>query len=95
MRAWHPGVQRQPHAQRRAVWMRDMVSLPNTKVACPPCIVCGKQAQLIVRTEDLHRYEAGALVQHAFLEMPAADREMFISGTHPECWDTLYPEETS
>jgi hypothetical protein len=27
--------------------------------------------------------------------MSAADREVLISGTHPACWDKLFPEEES
>ena len=33
------------------------------------------------------------LIQHAFPEMPMETRELLISGTHPECWDSLYKDE--
>ena len=55
-----------------------------TKVLCPPCVVCGKQAALDVLTADLHRYNNGALAQEAFPEMLPEQREMIVSGTHPE-----------
>jgi hypothetical protein len=35
-------------------------------------------------------WRAGAFVQEAFPEVPKEYREMFISGTCPECWERMF-----
>lgn len=62
-------------------------------VSTPICFVCGEKSFIKVRRSDLERYKNGDLIQHAFPEMLPQDREMLISGTHPDCFDQLFPEE--
>lgn len=62
-------------------------------VHSPACPVCGKVSAIAVRQSDLDRWRAGALVQAAFPEMPLDQRELLQTGTHPACWDTLFPDE--
>jgi len=59
-------------------------------VKTPSCRVCGHSDFVAVRESDLERYNAGALAQEAFPEMPIERREQLISGTHPECWKKLF-----
>ena len=60
----------------------------------PTCFVCSKGSEPIaVRKADFHNWRNGMLIQHAFPEMPMETRELLISGTHPECWDSLYKDE--
>lgn len=54
------------------------------------CCVCGKEASVTVDREGYDRWIGGAHVQHVFRDMSADDREILISGTHPECWDELF-----
>jgi hypothetical protein len=35
----------------------------------------------------------GQLAQNAFPHMSDGEREMLITGTHPECWEKLFPPE--
>ena len=63
------------------------------EVITPPCVMCGKTGTVKVLADDLKRYREGALVQVAFPEMPVDDREQFITGTHPACWDKMCPED--
>jgi hypothetical protein len=35
-------------------------------------------------------YMDGKYVQDAFPEMSPDEREMLITGTHPECWDKMW-----
>jgi hypothetical protein len=64
-------------------------------VGCPPCLVCGKQALVRVRTDAYEAWKAGTHVQFAFPDAPADVRELLITGTHPDCWKTLWEEEES
>lgn len=76
-----------------------MITTLNTKadgttlVRCPKCTMCGKRAELTLSTAGVHRYLGGMLVQLAFPELSSDDRELIVSGTHPECWDELMGEE--
>ncbi len=62
-------------------------------IECPRCIVCGKSATVQVTEEGLHRWNMGQLAQNAFPHMSDDEREMLITGTHPECWEKLFPPE--
>lgn len=64
----------------------------NVLVQTPRCRMCGQSSFVAVRACDLERYNAGALVQEAFPEMPAEKRELLISGVHAECWEQMWSE---
>jgi hypothetical protein len=53
------------------------------------CVECEQECHTApVRKEQVDRYESGhLLVQEAFPELSANDREFIISGICPECWD--------
>lgn len=61
-------------------------------VTCRPCSVCGESARLAVDAAAYGRWLAGAYVQDAFPAMPVDDRELLVSGTHPDCWDSLFAD---
>jgi hypothetical protein len=64
------------------------------QIQCPPCIVCKKRATMEVSEEGLYRWQKlGQLVQDAFPRMSDGEREQLITGTHPECWEVLFPDE--
>jgi phage FluMu protein Com len=57
------------------------------KVQCPHC----KKEKLIeVNRDGYEKWKSGALVQEAFPDLPAAEREMLISGICPECWNKMF-----
>ena len=58
-----------------------------------PCIHCGQTGTVAVKFDQLLKYAEGALIQDAFPDMPIELREQIISGTHPECWDKMFPKE--
>jgi hypothetical protein len=33
------------------------------------------------------------LIQQAFADMPSEEREMLITGCHPECWNLLFGDD--
>jgi hypothetical protein len=41
----------------------------------------------------LNNWRAGVLIQRAFPNMTADQREMLITGTHPECWETMFADD--
>jgi hypothetical protein len=62
---------------------------PTTSVRTPACAVCGQATVVRVDSVGLLAWRRGALIQKAFPEMPIEQRELLISGTHPECWATI------
>jgi hypothetical protein len=67
------------------------MELPETtNLLTPTCFVCHQRGTVSVLTDDLRRYQEGALVQSAFPELTADLREQVINGTHPACWDKVF-----
>ncbi len=62
-------------------------------VQTKPCISCGEVSTLELEPEKVRRYEAGEHVQNVWPEKSPGERELLITGTHPDCWDKMFPEE--
>ena len=62
-------------------------------VKTKPCLVCDKYEVLSLDREAVTRWQEGENIQSAFPDMKAAEREVLITGTHPACWDKLFPTE--
>ena len=58
-----------------------------------PCTVCGEYEVWSLDRQAVTSWQEGENIQNAFPDMNAEDREILISGTHPACWDKLFPEE--
>ena len=58
-----------------------------------PCMVCDKYEVWSLDREAVTRWQEGENIQSAFPDMKAEDREVLITGTHPACWDKLFPGE--
>jgi len=56
------------------------------------CPFCKKEHVMVVSTLNWVQRLQGALVQEAFPEMSAEDRERVVSGTCPKCWDKFFKE---
>lgn len=56
------------------------------------CIHCGKSTSFAITRGQ---YESWVLeddyIQNVFPDMNSDEREMMISGTHPECWNEMFP----
>lgn len=59
-------------------------------VETKPCSMCGKTSFLVVSEDSFRDWRSGALVQDAFPSLNCGDRELLMTGTHPECWDVLW-----
>ena len=55
-------------------------------------MVCGEGSILEIDERGYRDWQAGELIQVAFPEMTYEDREVLISGTHPVCFDRIFPE---
>ena len=54
------------------------------------CLICGKDAETEVDDEKFRKWRAGEHVQNVWPEMPADQREMLMTGTHPICWKKMW-----
>lgn len=61
------------------------------------CLWCNKPSSLKMTEEQYARYEArkmhGGHIQDVLPEMSPDQREMLISGSHPECFDRMFAED--
>ena len=76
------------------IYKKERETMSDTMlVKSRPCTVCGEYEVWSLDRQAVESWQAGENIQRAFPDMPAADREVLISGTHPACWDKLFPEE--
>lgn len=54
------------------------------------CVSCGATKLFQLPYSRYIAWQNGMLIQDAFPEMPAADRELLISGLCPDCWNALW-----
>jgi len=60
---------------------------PMIRVTTPPCIECRKTTLVeLTRAEFKALAENRVSVQEALSDRDAGFRELFITGTHAECW---------
>ena len=64
----------------------------QVEIQSRPCIMCGKTSFISVDADGYRMWQAGALIQVALPHVSAAEREMLITGTHPECWNIMSEE---
>jgi hypothetical protein len=57
------------------------------------CVVCNQYEIWSLNRQAVESWQGGELIQNAFPDMSMSDRELLISGTHPACWDKLFPGE--
>lgn len=57
------------------------------------CFHCGQEGVVSVPQEGYDLWKAGIHAQNALPFTPAEVREQLMTGTHPECWTEMFPEE--
>lgn len=57
------------------------------------CPICGKLNIVEVSEASYMKWEEGALIQEAFPEKSAAEREVIKTGICPECWDKMFEQD--
>lgn len=66
--------------------------MKTIEVKTQQCVFCGQASIVVVDVEGWEKFQAGANLSDAFPLMPLDVRELFISGTHPACWDKHIPK---
>lgn len=72
----------------------------TVNVVTPRCMLCGKTSGVTITIAELARLEATDpdngrptyLIQDALPDRDAGFRELIKTGTHPECWNIMFPE---
>jgi len=57
------------------------------------CGMCNKTVEVQVKLEDYCRYVQGELIQNCFPYLSDGEREMLITQTCEECFDSLFTED--
>ena len=57
------------------------------------CPQCGKMKDMEVSQEAYQKWVSGTLIQNAFPELPADERERLITGICPPCWTKMFAED--
>ena len=60
------------------------------EIRCPHC---RRLYTLQLSKAGIEARENGALIQDAFPELTAGERELLISGTCDACWERFFPSE--
>ena len=60
----------------------------KTEAIIKKCPFCHKDSEILLNADDLAKWRKGYLVQQAFPYLKTDDREMIVTGSHTECWDT-------
>lgn len=67
-------------------------------VTTRPCMHCGRSGSIVLADDQVvgyRRWLAGdfVLIQDAVPTLPREQREQLMTGTHPACWDAMFPPE--
>lgn len=55
------------------------------------CKGCGHTENISVTAAQLAAWKSGCLIQKAFPNLNASQREMIMTQTCSECWDSMFP----
>ena len=66
----------------------------ETRSIVTRCPIGGEEKTLVVEAAAFDYWKDGAYVQEAFPNMHEDDRERLITGVCPDCWSSLFPDET-
>lgn len=60
-----------------------------------PCFLCNMGGEVTVPAAELEAWDGGRgpFIQVAMPTTSAEIREQILTGTHPECWAAMFPEE--
>jgi len=66
-----------------------MDQIETIEVITPRCSECHRVSRLRVPRPGYELWRAGAHIQDALSTLTAQEREMLMTGIHPDCWDQL------
>ena len=64
------------------------------KILSPNCMLCSERSTIEVDRKAYTAWQNGAMAQDAFPTWTADQRELLMTGTHPECWDDIMGDDT-
>lgn len=65
----------------------------DVKIYLNTCIHCSKKNAFSMLASDYYRWKVTRhYVQDVFPTLTSQDREILISGTHPDCWREIFPD---
>ena len=56
------------------------------------CIFCDKVSNLLVRSDDMRKWENGMYIQDAFPYLDDVERELLLTGICGDCFDDTFSE---
>lgn len=59
----------------------------------PRCVHCGGHSYVDVDLNEFAAWRNGALIQDVWPEATPEWRETMISGTHAECWESMFGDD--
>jgi hypothetical protein len=65
----------------------------NTCVHINKCVHCKESNQFRLNFDHYQQWRSGVYVQDIFTHLSIDERELLISGTHPECWNEVFGED--
>lgn len=54
------------------------------------CPICGRESQIEVKDEQYAMWRKGTLIQNAFPDLNADQREQLMTGICQKCWDRTF-----
>lgn len=64
--------------------------MARIQLVTPACTLCEKTSTVELDSEDIAKWRDGALIQDVWPELTPQIRELLMSGTHPECWESMF-----
>ena len=62
-------------------------------VTSPSCPMCKSTLTVEIDSANLYLYNQGASIEKVLPNLSPEERECFITGYCPPCWDKLFPDE--
>lgn len=58
-----------------------------------PCPHCGGRSTVELYPSEITAWKRGFSIQRAFPRLSENERELILSGLHPQCWDEVFDTE--
>lgn len=62
-------------------------------IKTPRCRYCGESGSIELTDAEVLAMETTPFIQKALPNRSPDERELLITGTHPACWDAMFPPE--
>lgn len=69
-----------------------MATQREIEIQTPPCILCKERSHVTLSISEYHALQDHH-IQDALPTRDADFRELVLSGTHSECWESMFADE--